>query len=459
MRRRLSDFTSVAGDTARHGTEESGAVAGVDAEALAPVIGIVVKRWPRLSETFVLNEILGLERAGLKLRIYALMHPHEPAVHAAIDEVQAPVSYLRTGSGADLGVLVRAQLALLFTRPRSYLRTLAYVLARRRHRSTFVHLFEAARLIGLLREHGVSHVHAQFAHGPTSVAHFAYLLGDIPFSFTGHAKDLYLSAPDLLAVKISAARFVATCTAHNVAYLRNLVPAEDHAKIHLVYHGVETQRFRPPPAAEGPREMGTASPVRMISIGRLVEKKGFAYLVRACALLRQRGHGFTLGIYGTGPQRDELARLVDALRLGDVVQLQGSCTQDVLIDRYREADLFVLSPHVLENGDRDGIPNVLMEAMAIGLPVVATTVSGIPELVEHDRSGLLVSPRDEFALSDALERLLDPLHGPALRARLGSGARQRVIERFDAALHLKRMVELLDRETRAGSFATKGYRE
>src|SRR6266436_21098 len=144
-------------------------VAMRDAKAFAPVIGIVVKRWPRLSETFVLNEILGLERAGLQLRSYALMDPHEPAAQAEINAVQAPVSYLRTGTRADLRVLLVAQLALL-------------------------------------RRHGVSHVHAQFAHGPTSVAHLASLLGAIPFSFTGHAKDIYVSPPDLLAVKIAAAR-------------------------------------------------------------------------------------------------------------------------------------------------------------------------------------------------------------------------------------------------------------
>jgi glycosyltransferase involved in cell wall biosynthesis len=416
-----------------------------DTKAFASVIGIVVKRWPRLSETFVLNEILGLERAGLRLRIYALMDPHEPAAQAAINEVRAPVSYLRTGTRADLRVLLVAQLALLRSAPWRYLRTLSYVLARRRHRSTFVHLFEAARLVALLRKHGVSHVHAQFAHGPTSVAHFASLLGDIPFSFTGHAKDIYLSPPDLLAVKIAAARFVATCTAHNVAYLRELAVPADRAKIHLVYHGVATERFCPAPGTKDRGESAeTATPIRMIAVGRLMEKKGYSYLIRACALLHQRGCRFTLAIYGSGPQRGELAELIDTFGLGDVVQLQGARTQEELIAIYREADLFVLSPHILENGDRDGIPNVLMEAMSVGLPVVATDVSGIPELIEHDRSGLHVPPCDEVALADALERLLDPLHGRALRARLGADGRKRVIEHFDATLHLRRMVELLD---------------
>jgi glycosyltransferase involved in cell wall biosynthesis len=297
----------------------------------------------------------------------------------------------------------------------------------------------------LLRKHGVSHVHAQFAHGPTSVAHFASLLGDIPFSFTGHAKDIYLSPPDLLAVKIAAARFVATCTAHNVAYLRELAAPADRAKIHLVYHGVATERFCPAP---GSKDRGkcteTATPIRMIAVGRLVEKKGYSYLIRACALLHQRGCRYTLAIYGSGPQRDELAELIDTFGLGDMVQMQGARRQEELIAIYREADLFVLSPHVLENGDRDGIPNVLMEAMSVGLPVVATDVSGIPELIEHDRSGLLVPPCDEVALADALERLLDPLHGRALCARLGADGRKRVIEHFDATLHLRRMVELLD---------------
>ena len=416
-----------------------------DAKAFASVVGIVVKRWPRLSETFVLNEILGLERAGLRLRIYALMDPHEPVAQAEINEVQAPVSYLRTGTRADLRVLLAAQVALLRAAPCRYLRTLGYVLARRRHWSTFLHLFEAARLVALLRKHGVSHVHAQFAHGPTSVAHFASLLGDIPFSFTGHAKDIYLSPPDLLAVKIAAARFVATCTAHNVAYLRELAVPADRAKIHLVYHGVATERFCPAPGAIDRGEGAeTASPIRMIAVGRLVEKKGYAYLIRACALLQQRGWRYTLAIYGSGPQRDELAELIDTCGLGDVVQLQGARRQEELIALYREADLFVLSPHVLENGDRDGIPNVLMEAMSVGLPVVATDVSGIPELIEHDRSGLLVPSCDEIALADALERLLDPLYGHLLRARLGADGRKRVLEYFDAALHLRRMVALLE---------------
>src|SRR5260370_34391486 len=293
-------------------------VAMRDAKAFASVVGIVVKRWPRLSETFVLNEILGLERAGLRLHIYALMDPHEPAAQAEINEVQAPVSYLRTGTRADLRVLLVAQLALLRSAPWRYLRTLCSVLARRRHLSTFLHLFEAARLVALLRKHGVSHVHAHFAHGPTSVAHFASLLGDIPFSFTGHAKDIYVSPPDLLAVKIAAARFVATCTAPNVAYLRELALPADRAKIHLVYHGVATERFCPAP---GPKDRGegteTPTPVRMSAVGRLVEKKGYSYFIRAGSLLRQRGCRYTLAIYGSGPQRDELPRLLDTFRFVD----------------------------------------------------------------------------------------------------------------------------------------------
>src|SRR5258708_28545415 len=174
----------------------------------------------------------------------------------------------------------------------------------------------------------------------------------------------------------------------------------------------------------------------MIAVGRLVEKKGYSYLVRACALLHERGCRWRRAIYGSGAQGDGLAELIDTCGLGDVVQMQGARRQEELIAIYREADLFVLSPHVLENGDRDGIPNVLMEAMSAGLPVVATDISGIPELIEHDRSGLLVPPCDEGALADALERLLAPLYVLVLRARLGADGRKRVIENFDAALHL-----------------------
>ena len=427
-----------------------------DTENFVPVIGIVVKSWPRLSETFVLNEILGLERAGLRLHLYALMDPHESVAQAAVNEVQAPVNYLRTGTRADLRVLLTAQLTMLRTAPWRYLRTLGYMLVRRCYWSTFVHLFEAVQLVTLLREHGVSQVHAQFAHGPTSVAHFAYLLGDIPFSFTAHTRDIYLSAPDLLAIKIAAARFVATCTGHNVAYLRALAAPADHAKIHLVYHGVATSRFYPVPVTKDrEQDKETTVPIRMIAVGRLVEKKGYSYLIRACALLRQRSCCYTLTIYGSGPQREELAGLIDASGLGDVVQLQGACTQEELIAIYRAADLFVLAPYILESGDRDGIPNVLMEAMSVGLPVVATAVSGIPELIKHDQSGLLVPPCDEVALAEALERLLDPLHGCALRARLGLSGRARMINHFDAALHMGRMVELLQTgKSQMGQFHT-----
>src|SRR5262249_30657446 len=156
--------------------------------------------------------------------------------------------------------------------------------------------------------------------------------------------------------------------------------------IHLVYHGVNTSRFYPAPGSvsDSPHSAPSSPPTptrsrpRMIAVGRLVEKKGYAYLIRACALLRQRGCRYTLAIYGGGPQRDELGRLIDTFDLGEVVQLHGTRTQEELIALYREADLFVLSPQILANGDRDGIPNVLMEAMSIGLPVVATEVSGIP---------------------------------------------------------------------------------
>lgn len=419
-----------------------------------PIIGIVVKRWPRLSETFVLSEILGLERAGLRLRLYPLMDSHEATSQDAIGEVRAPVSYLRTGTLADVAPLLSAQWALLRWRPGPYLRTLAYVLRRRRHRSTFVHFFEAARLVSRVREHGVTHLHAQFAHGPTSVAHFASLLGGVPFSFTGHAKDIYLSPRDLLAVKVAAAEFVATCTAHNAAYLRELAAPEDRSKIHLVYHGVDTRRFASgasgPPARVSGRQADGASPFAMMAVGRLVEKKGYVTLLRACALLRRSGSPFMLSIYGSGPQKGELADLISALDLGAVVRLKGTRKQADLIALYRDADAFVLSPEVLDSGDRDGIPNVLMEAMAAGLPVVSTIVSGIPELIEHDVSGLLVPPRDEVALAEALRQLMDPASGPALQARLASRARRRVVEHFDAAFHVRRMVDLLRAETASG---------
>jgi len=407
-------------------------------------IAYLLKTFPKLSETFILNEILELERQGVELRIFSLREPSETKMHAEAADVKAEVTYLRYVSPqAALNRIPFERYAqrlqrsndrwsVFLRRPARYLKTLLFRLrfsGRRRH-------FEQA--LGLARElitGEFTHIHAHFANEPTSVAHLAHHLTGCPFSFTAHAKDIYLSDRADLATKMAAAEFIITCTAYNRNYLAEIAPP--NAPIHVCYHGVDLSRFSRElevhRVASGERQ-------QILSVGRFCEKKGFPYLLRACYLLKQGGRSFVCRIIGFGPLQEELEKLIDALELRDCVVLAGKMTQDKLIDEYRRADLFVLPCLVTDDGDRDGIPNVLVEAMAMRLPVVSTPVSGITELVDHMQNGLLTTEKDAESLAAAIERLLQDAE---LRWRLGANGRQKVMEVFSLDRSTAKVRDLL----------------
>lgn len=426
-------------------------------------IGYVLKRYPRLSETFILQEILGLERLGVPLHVFAIMDPREPIVHPEVAQVRAKVEYLSTGFWSDLARIADCHARLFVRSPARYVAVLLRTFVIRSKpfwslRATIKHFLQAGVLAYRAQAQGIDHFHAHFAHNPAKLARVASLLTGIPYSFTTHAKDLYLADPVVLADKIHTARFVVTCTGYNRTHLCRLLEAErpelaqaDTQKIHLVYHGVDLSRFRP-----GRRAEASAIPT-ILSVGRLVDKKGFPHLVRACGILKAQGRRFECDIYGSGPLRGELLALIGELELDGVVRLRGSRTQDDLVSVYQQADVFALAPRVLQNGDRDGIPNVLLEASASGLPIVTTDVSGIPELVDPERTGLLVPPDDPGALADALGRLLED---DAFRGRLGRAARDRAAARFDAEPAFRTLAALFgyrtpaDRPSAAGAKRT-----
>jgi glycosyltransferase involved in cell wall biosynthesis len=331
----------------------------------------------------------------------------------------------------------------------------------------------------LLQAKDVRHLHAHFAHGTTTVTWLASMLTKLPFSFTGHAKDIYresLNPAGLLRRKMRAASFVVTCTGANQEHLRRVEPTAD---VHLVYHGLNadfaallpTARTSPDRVPAGataavgsdpvavdtvPAERaweraaaaaGTAtlaadpdvSLLRVVAVGRMVPKKGFDVLVEAVAELTTRGVGLELVIAGEdGPDVAEIRRLV-AERCPDAVQFTGPLSQCELLALYRGADVFALACRVDADGDRDGIPNVMVEAMAAGLPVVSTAVSGIPELVRNGENGLLVPPEDPGALASALLRLATDV---PLRDRLAAAGRETVAERFDGDVLARRMAGL-----------------
>ncbi len=385
-----------------------------------PTIGYVVSTWPRLSQTFVLNEILALERRGLSVRIFSVKDPDGEPSHAKLAKVHAPVKYLsfRCRRRAILGSNLRIARDL----PGGYVRTL--LLALRYGRLGVLRcFFQAGYLADFLRRGPVTHLHAHFATAPALVAMFTHELVDIPYSFTAHARDIYVDTePELLRAEAQRARAVITCTEYNRQYLSSQIDSASSGKLRCIYHGLDLSQFK----FTWPRASDPGPPV-ILSVARLVEKKGLGDLIMAADILRRRGQFFQVEIIGSGPQQQALENQVTRLGLNNYVRLVGAQTQDMVCRAYQRASIFALPCVVAGDGDRDGIPNVLLEAMGSGLPVVSTPVSGIPELIESERDGLLIPPNDPARLADALDRLLTCAE---LRERLGRAARAEIEAHF-----------------------------
>ena len=398
----------------------------------APHVAYLVRSWPRLTQTFVLDEVLAMERLGLRVRIFALARPDGELVQPELGAVRAQVSYL---DGRGWRVAADHLLAALAA-PGRYLGTAWYVAARTevdqgyRVSSRAGCFTMAVRLAGRLRadrRHGraPARLHAHFAHDPALVALLAHRLTGVPWSFTAHARDLWQVPDGAVAERVASASVTVACCRAGAEHLRDLVGPELRERVRLVHHGVDVQRFRPAPR-EGPRRSG---PPRIVSVGRLVEKKGYADLLAACRLLKDGYQPFRLDVYGDGPMREQLEAEIARLDLGEEVALLGARPRGDLLPALQGADVFALTPVVTADGDRDGIPNVLLEAMACGLPAVTTKVGGIDEVVTHGSSGLLAPPHDVGAIAGHLRSLLVD---EGARRRMGAAARRTVVEHFDA---------------------------
>lgn len=411
-------------------------------------VAYILMGFPRVSETFIASEIHRVEQAGVPLKLFVIK-PVEAREqghdHPVLDAIQATPEYLPDPAGLtkpmhrwrrrDVREFVPALRRCTRRRPHGVARAVRTAVAQafRDRRSRFSgprkiyakELIQAITLADRLNAAPeVRHLHAHFAHGTTTVTWLAACITGLPFSFTGHARDIY--APELnpkgwLRRKLNAARFVVTCTEANVEHLRAIAP---RANVHLVYHGLSAD-FTTLLRAESPHPE-TNGKLRVLGVGRLVAKKGFDTLVDACAVLRDRGVPFEALIVGQDDKDGDALRAHIAAR-GVPVALPGPVGPAALLDEYRRAGALCMPSRLLPN-DRDGIPNVLVEAMAAGAPVVATNVSGIPELVDDEVNGLLVEPDDPTALADALVRLHEDKR---LAARLTAAGQATVRERFD----------------------------
>lgn len=397
-----------------------------------PALGFLVKTWPKLSETFILEEVLGLQALGQGLRLYALQPATDARQHGAVAAVQAPVVWLPALAWRELPRYARHHLPLLLLHPLRYLGRL--LAAARRGREGWATLARGGWLAWQLRRDGVPHLHAHFISTPGDVAECAAALAGLPFSLSAHAKDIYTGrAPDLQR-KLNAARFTVTCTEFNCGTLRALAP---QARVERMYHGVDAHTFHP---AQRVQEHG---PPLLLAVGRLVPKKGLDTLVHAVAALRAQGQALRCEIVGYGTERAPLQALIDSLGLAGTITLRGQLTREEVLACYARCAVFVQPSRITADGDRDGIPNVLLEALAMGLPVVATRVSGIPELVRHGHNGLLVEPDAPLALAEGIAGLLAD---PERAQLLGRCGRATVCEHFDNPRNLRALTRLLERD-------------
>ncbi len=406
-------------------------------------LGMILKGYPRISETFISNEILLLEQQGLRIRIFSMRSPREAFTHDSIQRIRARVDYLpETILSKRLPALCWHNLLQAARFPRRYAAALkiAWRRWRRTRRSaTIKHLLQAGYLCNkLLRDSTCRHLHAHFAHSPTSVAFFSHLLSGLPFSFTAHAKDIYTSNPLQLAEKAAAAEFIATCTAYNQRYLERIVDGR-RTPIYLAYHGIDLELFRNDHHQDRARP-----PYNILTVARMTPKKGLATVYQALRGLKDQGIVFRHILIGDGEQKAEIEALRRRLGLLAETRLLGTRPHGDVCRWFQKADLFVLGCEQAANGDRDGIPNVILESMAMGVPVVATAFSAIPEAIESDHNGLLVDCARPDAMAAAM---LQALENESLRRELIANGLETVRRRFDNRVLVDELAVIYKRHT------------
>jgi len=401
-------------------------------------IAVIVKGYPRLSETFIADELRGLERCGFDIRIVSLRRPTDSTIHPVHREIAAPVLYLPEYLHDAPARVFRAwrvvkSLPGYGDARGAWLADLKRDPSRNRTRR-----FGQAVVLAHELSPDVEHLHAHFLHTPASVARYASLILGLPWSCSAHAKDIWTSPEWEKRDKLRSLEWLVTCTRAGAEHLAALASEAD--KVELVYHGLDLARFPPPSTQNSSRDgRDAANPVRILSVGRLVEKKGYADLLAALAALPS-GLNWRLAHVGGGPLLRELKRHAARVGIGERIEWLGALPRDEVLDQYRRSDLFVLASRVSKDGDRDGLPNVLVEAASQGLACVSTTAGAARELIEPGANGLLVAPGNPIELSKALERLI---REPALRAHFGAAAQRRVRIAFDFEPGLERIAAKL----------------
>lgn len=389
-------------------------------DASSTKIGYLLRMYPRFTQTFVANEILELERQGADIGIFSLRLPNEGIFHESCSRVQARAHYLPDNRPTGRLSIHRYQWRLLRRRPRVFLRMRAWS---RQHRGVqWYQAIQASHVIKWAKRNSISRLHVHFGTDEATVALLANLLGAVPFSLTLHAFDIFRSNVDkkLLARKINASRFTVTVSDYNRRYMMDQLPGVDAEKIRVNYNGIDLEKFAP---SGQERE-----PMSIFSVGRLIEKKGFVHLIRAVKRLRDRGIDAVCRIAGEGREQKSLEQEIRSLGLTKYVELLGRIRQADVAAHLKRASCFVLPCVHAEDGNVDALPTVLLESLASGCPSVSTKISGVPEIIEDGKHGLLVEPGEDEGLAHAIARILTD---PSLAAAFARDGRRRAEDRFD----------------------------
>jgi colanic acid/amylovoran biosynthesis glycosyltransferase len=394
-------------------------------------VAYIVSRFPKLTETFVLNELFAVEKQGVQVELYPLQREPAGAMHPGAETWVKRAHYTPWLSPAILW----SNLVEFLRQPRAYLRTLVRLLwstrtSRRFFAGALAFFPKSVHLARLMRRHGIQHIHAHFASHPAASAFIIHRLTGIPYSFTAHGSDIHRDQ-SMLKEKTGEAAFVVPISRFNRTVILQASNGKYMDKMHIVHCGVDTQRFQR--AASDRQDQAQAKKhtpfdLRIACVGTLHEVKGQTYLLEACRILKEKGLPFTCHFIGDGPDQAALSKQAQAAGLNGRVIFHGRLDQQSVLNQLRQSDVLVAPSVPSKDGRREGIPVVLMEAMACGLPVISSRISGIPELVEDGISGILTEPGNAAAIAEALEHLAA---NPTIRHSLGQCGRERVVEAFD----------------------------
>jgi colanic acid/amylovoran biosynthesis glycosyltransferase len=403
-------------------------------------IAYLVSRFPKITETFVLYEMLALEELGAEIELYPLVRQREVVIHPEATRITERANYARIFSLA----VIANQAYWLIRFPQKYLSLWQEVLWENRKSPEYLLRSAAAVILGAhfarrMPADRIEHIHAHFASHAALAALTIHRLTGIPFSFTAHAHDIYVKRT-LLKNKIQEAAFIVTISEHNRNFLRNLYGEAAMRKVEIVRCGADQSLFQAPVSRSGNET------ITMVCVAGLEEKKGHRYLLEACHLLADRGIALRCFLIGDGPLRAEIEAQIKGLNLQRQVIVLGQQTRQQVQQHLLQADLMVLPSVRLSSGKQEGIPVALMEAMAMSLPVIATRLSGIPELVEDGKSGILVSERDPEAIASAVMRLAG---SQSLREELGAAGREKVLKEYDLKKNAAQLYGLMKRSSQS----------